>query len=63
MSTTSSHEMSHANYLNSEVYTKNGCDPWQRGHNLLIVVRFLSESLKEAPNSSRNASKSFKKGD
>jgi hypothetical protein len=55
--------MSHANYLNSEVYTKNGCDPWQRGHNLLIVVRFLSESLKEAPNSSRNASKSFKKGD
>jgi hypothetical protein len=63
MSTTSSHEMSHANYLNLEMYTEAGCDPWRRGHNLLIGVHSLFESLKEGPNSSRNASKLFKGGD
>jgi len=63
MSITSSHELSHASYLNSKVYTKVGCDPWWRACNLFIVVHSLSKLPKKTPKFSRNASKSFKRGD
>jgi hypothetical protein len=49
-SVAASHEMSHASCLNLEAYTKARCVPWWRVCNLFVDVRFLSESLKEAPN-------------
>jgi hypothetical protein len=61
MSTTLSHEISHACCLNLEVYTKAKRDPWQRARNLL-VVHYLSKLPKETPNFSRNASKLFRRG-
>ncbi len=63
MSATLSHEMSHASCLNSEAYTEVGRDPWRRVCNLLVDVCYLFELPKKTPNSSRNASKSFKSGD
>jgi hypothetical protein len=35
------------------MYIEIGHDPWQRVCNLLVVVRFLFESPKEAPKSSK----------
>jgi hypothetical protein len=55
--------MSHASCLNLEAYINAGCDPWQRVCNLLVAIHFLSKSLKETSNSSKNISKLFKKGD
>jgi hypothetical protein len=40
--------MSHASCLNLKAYTKVGHVPWQKAHNLFGVIRFLSESPKEA---------------
>jgi hypothetical protein len=57
------HEMSHASCLNLKVYTKVGRDPRQIIRNLFVVVCFWFKSPKEALNSSRNASKSFRRGD
>jgi hypothetical protein len=37
--------------------------PWQRACNLFVVIHSLFESLKEAPNFSKNDSKLFKRGD
>jgi hypothetical protein len=55
--------MSHASCLNLKVYTKVGRDPQQIIRNLFVVVCFWFKSPKEALNSSRNASKSFRRGD
>jgi hypothetical protein len=63
MSLVSYHEMSHASCLNLEVYIEVMRDPWQKVCNLFIVVCFLFESLKQAPNYLRNASKSITRGD
>jgi hypothetical protein len=54
--------MSHANYLNFKAYTKVGRDPWWKAHNSLVVCS-LFKSPKETPNSSRNVSKLFRRGD
>ncbi len=61
MNVASSHEISHASCINSKVYIETGRDPWQIVHNLLLVVCSLFESSKEAPNSSKNASKLFRR--
>ncbi len=37
MSIASSHEMSHASFLNSKVYTEARCVPWWRARNLFVV--------------------------
>jgi hypothetical protein len=63
MSTASSHEMSSVSHLNLEMYAEVGHDLWWRAYNLFVNVRSLYESPKKTPNSSRNVSKSFKKGD
>jgi hypothetical protein len=42
---------------------KSWHDPWQIIRNLLVDVCSLSKSPKEAPNSSRNASKLFRRRD
>ncbi len=47
--------------LISEVYIEVRCVPWRRAHNLFVVIHSLSELPKEAPNSSKNASKLFKR--
>jgi len=51
MNAASSHEMSHVNYMNSEVYIEVGCDPWQRVCNLFVAIHSSSEFLKKTPNS------------
>jgi hypothetical protein len=61
MSVASSHEISHANYLNSNAYIDVGHDPRQKDHNLLVNVRSLSESPKVVVNSLKNASKLWHK--
>ncbi len=58
-----SHEMSHASCQNLKAYTEVGHVPWQKVCNLFVVICSLFESSKEAPNSSRNASKLFRRGD
>jgi hypothetical protein len=63
MSLTSSHEMTHASYINSKVYTKARRDPWRIICNLLVAACSLFKLLKKTPNSSRNASKLFRRGD
>jgi hypothetical protein len=55
--------MSHASCLNSKTYIEIGCDPWQKVHNLVVIICYLSKLQKEAPNFSKNASKLFYKGD
>jgi hypothetical protein len=62
MNTTSSHELLNVSCLNLEAYIKVGHDPWQRVRNLLVVVHFLFESLKETPKFSKNVSNLFKRG-
>jgi hypothetical protein len=63
MNVTLSHEMSHANYLNSNAYTYASRDPWQKDCNLLVYVRSLSKSPKVIVNFLKNASKLFQNDD
>jgi hypothetical protein len=60
MNATSSHEMSHVNFLNSNAYTYASREPWQKDCNLLVDVRSLSKSPKIIVNFLKNASKLFK---
>jgi hypothetical protein len=63
MNVTSSHEMSHVDCLNVNVYIDAGRDPWRKDHNLLLNVRSLSKSPKFIVNFSRNVSNLFKSDD
>jgi hypothetical protein len=57
MSATLSHEMSHANNMNSNAYINVGHDPRQRDCNLLVDVHYLSKSPKVVMNSSKKCFK------
>jgi hypothetical protein len=59
MSVTSSHEMSHVNFLNLNAYTYARREPWRKDRNLLVDVRSLSKSPKVIVNFLKNASKLF----
>jgi hypothetical protein len=62
MNIASSHELSQANFLNSNAYIVAKCDIWQRDCILMLDMRYLSKYPKVALNSSRNVSKSLSKG-
>ncbi len=63
MNVGSPHEISQAKYLNFNAYTATKRDPWQRNCIFMLNMCSLSKSPKVALNFSKNASKSFSKGD